>query len=159
MPGEREWHAKQRIEPILSKDPIFDKSCRYYSRLITQSAVTGLSLQLNHRSFLTRTQMYHRALAMSNRLRELKELHRWSPEEAAIAFKLVDEPMPDALHVAGMHLSSNVASGTDFRSSFSVRACDTVTRLARVEAEVQRAHRQAWHPRASTQFHVHMSCQ
>ncbi|KAI0758856.1 acyl-CoA oxidase [Fomes fomentarius] len=75
--GQREWHARQRIASLLSKDPVFDKSCR---------------------SFLTRTQMYHRALAITNRLHELKEVHQWSTEEATIAFKLVDEPVPDSLH-------------------------------------------------------------
>ena len=46
--------------------------------------------------------MYHRALAITNRLHELQELHHWSVEEASVAFKLVDEPLPIGLHMAGL---------------------------------------------------------
>lgn len=48
--------------------------------------------------------MYHRALAITKRLHELKEVHHWSTEEATIAFKLVDEPVPDSLHAVGTYL-------------------------------------------------------
>ncbi|KAI0744477.1 peroxisomal oxidase [Earliella scabrosa] len=77
--GEREWHARQRIVSVLSRDPVFDKS---------------------RRPFLTRTQLYERALAITNRLHELQAVNKWSAEEANIAFKVVDEPLPIALHMA-----------------------------------------------------------
>ena len=78
--GDGDWKARQRIEPILSQDPVFDKS-----RI----------------PFLTRTELYNRALAMTNRLHELQAVNKWSAEEANIAFKVVDEPLPIALHMAG----------------------------------------------------------
>ena len=62
------------------------------------------------RSFMTRSEMYYRALAMTNRLHELQELHHWSAEEASVAFKLIDEPMPIGLHMAG--LSVIILDGT-----------------------------------------------
>ncbi|KAM5540990.1 hypothetical protein V8D89_005301 [Ganoderma adspersum] len=77
--GETEWQARQRILPVLSNDPIFDKS---------------------RRPFLTRTQLYTRALAMTNRVHELTERHQWSPEDAVLAFKILDEPLPIQLHMA-----------------------------------------------------------
>ena len=51
---------------------------------------------------MTRSGMYHRALVMTNRLHELQELHHWSAEEASVAFKLIDEPLPIGLHMAGL---------------------------------------------------------
>ncbi|TBU22641.1 peroxisomal oxidase [Dichomitus squalens] len=77
--GEREWQARQRIESILAKDPVFDRS---------------------RRPFLTRTELYHRALAMTNRLHELQEQHKWSAEDANLAFRILDEPLPIQLHTA-----------------------------------------------------------
>ncbi|EJF61379.1 peroxisomal oxidase [Dichomitus squalens LYAD-421 SS1] len=77
--GEREWQARQRIESILAKDPVFDRS---------------------RRPFLTRTELYHRALAMTNRLHELQEQHKWSAEDANLAFRILDEPLPIQLHMA-----------------------------------------------------------
>ena len=50
---------------------------------------------------MTRSEMYYRALAMTNRLHELQALHHWSSEEASVAFKLIDEPLPIGLHMAG----------------------------------------------------------
>ena len=54
---------------------------------------------------MTRTQLYERALAITNRLHELQAVNKWSAEEANIAFKVVDEPLPIALHMAGPLLS------------------------------------------------------
>jgi hypothetical protein len=42
---------------------------------------------------------------MSNRLLELKEIHKWSPHEADIATRVLDESIPMVLHVVGMILS------------------------------------------------------
>ena len=47
---------------------------------------------------------------MTNRLHELQELHHWSSEEASVAFKLIDEPMPIGLHMAGLSVLSRVAT-------------------------------------------------
>ncbi|KAI0742970.1 acyl-CoA oxidase [Daedaleopsis nitida] len=77
--GEREWEEKQRIESTLSQDATFDKS---------------------RKPFLTRTQLYNRGLAIMNRLHELGELHHWSHEESNMAFKILDEGVPIALHMA-----------------------------------------------------------
>ncbi|PIL25736.1 hypothetical protein GSI_11486 [Ganoderma sinense ZZ0214-1] len=77
--GETEWEARQRILSILSNDPIFDKS---------------------RRPFLTRTQLYTRGLAMMSRIHELTEQHQWSASDAALAFKVLDEPLPIQLHMA-----------------------------------------------------------
>nr|VWP01133.1 60 kDa chaperonin (GroEL protein) (Protein Cpn60) [Ganoderma boninense] len=77
--GERGWEARQRILSVLSSDPIFDKS---------------------RRPFLTRTQLYTRGLAMMNRVHELAEKHQWSAEDVALAFGILDEPLPMQLHMA-----------------------------------------------------------
>ncbi|KAI1785435.1 peroxisomal oxidase [Ganoderma leucocontextum] len=77
--SETEWHARQCMLSVLSKDPVFDKS---------------------RRPFLTRTELYTRGLAITNRIHELTEKHQWSPEEAVLAFKILDEPLPIQLHMA-----------------------------------------------------------
>ncbi|KAI0331414.1 acyl-CoA oxidase [Cubamyces sp. BRFM 1775] len=77
--GDREWHRKRHIVSVLSGDVVFDKA---------------------RRSFLTRTQMYQRALAMTKRLFELKDQHGWTSEEVNLAVKLIDEPLPIVLHNA-----------------------------------------------------------
>ncbi|KAI0659517.1 peroxisomal oxidase [Cubamyces menziesii] len=77
--GDREWPRKRSIVSILSGDTVFDKA---------------------RRSFLTRTQMYQRALAMTKRLFELKDQHDWTSDEVNLAVKLIDEPLPIVLHNA-----------------------------------------------------------
>ncbi|RPD77314.1 acyl-CoA oxidase [Lentinus tigrinus ALCF2SS1-7] len=96
--GEREWAARQRIESVLAKDPLFEKSAR---------------------SFLTRSQMYYRALAMTNRLHELQEIHHWSPEEVNIAFKLVDEPLPINLHMAAFEPVIRTQGSPELKQKYS----------------------------------------
>ena len=49
------------------------------------------------RSFLTRTQMYQRALAMTKRLFELKDQHGWTSDQVNLAVKLIDEPFISAM--------------------------------------------------------------
>lgn len=64
------------------------------------------------RSFMSRTERYKRTLKVMNRLLELKQLHKWSPEEYARAENLAsDEPIPLNLHTGGMlqHCSEGVA--------------------------------------------------
>ncbi|KAH9886690.1 acyl-CoA oxidase [Cubamyces lactineus] len=77
--GDRERQRKQSIVSILSGDVVFNKT---------------------RRSFLPRTQMYQRALAMTKRLFELKDQHGWTSEEVNLAVKLIDEPLPIVLHNA-----------------------------------------------------------
>ena len=60
----------------------------------------SITLTIPPRSCMTRSEMYYRALAMTNRLHELQELHHWSAEEASVAIKLIDEPMPIGLHMS-----------------------------------------------------------
>ncbi|KAI0369512.1 acyl-CoA oxidase [Pilatotrama ljubarskyi] len=77
--GEKEWQTKQRIVSVLSNDPALNKT---------------------RRSFLSRTELYTRALAMTKRLYELKDEHGWSTEEATFAARIMDEPLPIYLHNA-----------------------------------------------------------
>lgn len=42
---------------------------------------------------------------MTNRLYELIQLHKWSADESHIAIKLMDEPVPMALHAVGGRVS------------------------------------------------------
>ncbi|CDO76000.1 hypothetical protein BN946_scf184780.g7 [Trametes cinnabarina] len=76
--GEEVLQSKQRIASLLSNDPAFDKSQKPY---------------------LTRIELYHRALAMTKRLYELKDQHGWSEEETHLAVHhLLGEPLPMTLH-------------------------------------------------------------
>ncbi|KAI0354185.1 acyl-CoA oxidase [Trametes cingulata] len=77
--GEQQWQTKQRIVSVLSNDPVFNKT---------------------RRSFLGRTELYTRALAMTKRIYELKDKHGWSTEEATFAARIIDEPLPIYLHNA-----------------------------------------------------------
>jgi hypothetical protein len=54
------------------------------------------------RNFLGRTDQYIRAAAMTNRLDELRRIHRWSDEEYNTASFLLSENMPIMLHEIGM---------------------------------------------------------
>lgn len=53
------------------------------------------------RDFMTRSDRYKRALAMTNRVIELKDIHKWSTWEYNIAMSLIDELIPMALHAFG----------------------------------------------------------
>ncbi|EIW56394.1 acyl-CoA oxidase [Trametes versicolor FP-101664 SS1] len=77
--GNKEWQTKRNIATFLSKDPVFDKA---------------------RRSFIARTEMYQRGLAMTKRLYELADQHGWSDEEAKLAVRVIDEPLPIMLHNA-----------------------------------------------------------
>ncbi|RDB17664.1 Peroxisomal acyl-coenzyme A oxidase 1 [Hypsizygus marmoreus] len=72
-----EWERRERIIQVLKDDPAFDKS---------------------RREFMTRTERYTRGLAMTNRIYELQEIHKWSNEETAVAFASLDEQLPNFLH-------------------------------------------------------------
>ncbi|KDQ56007.1 hypothetical protein JAAARDRAFT_59460 [Jaapia argillacea MUCL 33604] len=75
--GRSEWETHQRVVGILSQDPVFDKS---------------------QRLFMTRSERYKRALAMTTRVYELAEIHNWSHKESALAINLLDEQLPMFLH-------------------------------------------------------------
>ena len=53
---------------------------------------------------MTRSDLYRRALVMTKRVYELQEHHSWSAEEAAVAFRIIDEPLPIFLHASGESL-------------------------------------------------------
>ena len=53
---------------------------------------------------MTRSDLYRRALVMTNRVYELQEHHSWSAEEAAVAFRIIDESLPIFLHASGESL-------------------------------------------------------
>ncbi|KAH9851253.1 acyl-CoA oxidase [Lenzites betulinus] len=75
--SEGTWANRKALANMFSTDPVFDKS---------------------KRPFLSRTEMYQRALAMTNRLDELKDQHGWSAQEVSLALKTIDEPVPFVLH-------------------------------------------------------------
>ncbi|KAJ7437267.1 peroxisomal oxidase [Mycena galericulata] len=75
--GSAQWRRRERIVNIISKDPLFDKS---------------------QRPFITRKELYIRGQALTNRLYELAEIHKWTPEETNTAFNVVDDALPIALH-------------------------------------------------------------
>ncbi|KAG6917134.1 hypothetical protein DXG01_003724 [Tephrocybe rancida] len=75
--GNREWLKRDKIVTVLQNDPVFAKS---------------------ERDFLSRTDRYERALAMTNRIYELQERHRWSDADTSLAFASLDEQFPIGLH-------------------------------------------------------------
>ncbi|TFK48180.1 acyl-CoA oxidase [Heliocybe sulcata] len=76
--GSNEWNTHTRIAGTMQRDPVFDKS---------------------HRLYMTRTERYERALAMTRRIYELKDQHHWSDTETRVALGLIDEPIPISLHL------------------------------------------------------------
>ncbi|KAF8064384.1 peroxisomal oxidase [Lyophyllum atratum] len=75
--GHEEWQKRDKIVSVLENDPVFDKS---------------------RREFMTRTERYQRGLAMTNRIYELQETHRWSNEDTSLAIASLDEGLPIGLH-------------------------------------------------------------
>ncbi|KAF8833249.1 hypothetical protein BDN67DRAFT_1017771 [Paxillus ammoniavirescens] len=75
--GRLNWETYERIENILRKEPVFDKS---------QS------------DFIGRVEAYKRALAITKRLTELERLHGWTKAEAAQAMSILSESFPVTLH-------------------------------------------------------------
>ena len=134
--GEREWQIKRRVASILSKDPMFDKSCRYHS--VLPFSHTAHSLLTYARSYLTHAELYRRAVAMTNRVYELRELHKWSLEEINFAFKIIDEPLPWALHSTGTH--PYVMHALLLFNVCSLRTGHQIPGLPRTEEEVRRDH-------------------
>ncbi|KAJ3568100.1 hypothetical protein NP233_g5937 [Leucocoprinus birnbaumii] len=75
--GRSEWEKRRNVVHILSSDPVFDKS---------------------QRNFLSRTELYTRGLALTNRIYELQNTHKWSQQEAALAINTLDDNLPIGLH-------------------------------------------------------------
>ncbi|KAJ7614834.1 peroxisomal oxidase [Roridomyces roridus] len=76
--GAAQWQKRERVSNILVSDPLFNKS---------------------QRPFLTRKELYIRGQALTNRLYELAENHKWTPEDVQLAFGVVsDEVLSINLH-------------------------------------------------------------
>ncbi|KAF5353255.1 hypothetical protein D9756_008030 [Leucocoprinus leucothites] len=75
--GRTEWEKRSKIVDIMSNDPAFDKSQRH---------------------FLSRTELYTRGLALTNRIYELQNIHNWSQQEATLAINSLDENLSIGLH-------------------------------------------------------------
>ncbi|KAL4077427.1 acyl-CoA dehydrogenase/oxidase C-terminal [Scleroderma citrinum] len=75
--GRGKWEAHEKIENILQKDPVFDKS---------------------QRDFIGRNKSYERALIITRRLVELQRIHAWTQEEAKQATFILSEVLPITLH-------------------------------------------------------------
>ncbi|OCB91493.1 peroxisomal oxidase [Sanghuangporus baumii] len=76
--GEDAWKAHQRVEAILSADPVFDKSQKYY---------------------MTRKETYLKALKMQKRIEELRDIHHWDVRDMSFVHLALDELLPMGLHV------------------------------------------------------------
>lgn len=91
------------------------KSWRYYQRTpstinlkgeepnVSDGADQGAYRCFIDREFMTRTERYSRGIRMTRRFYELRELHKWSPEQTYIALGTIsaDEALPIQLHMAG----------------------------------------------------------
>ncbi|KAJ3840767.1 peroxisomal oxidase [Lentinula raphanica] len=75
--GGEEWQRKEKLIRTISEDPVFDKS---------------------KRDWMTRTEKFTRGLRMINRIHELEQSLGWSKQDTAMAFSLLDEPLPISLH-------------------------------------------------------------
>ncbi|KAL5478962.1 hypothetical protein ACEPAI_2249 [Sanghuangporus weigelae] len=76
--GEDAWKAHQRVEAVLSADPVFDKSQKYY---------------------MTRKETYLKALEMQKRIEELRGIHDWDVRDMSFVHLALDELLPMGLHV------------------------------------------------------------
>jgi len=50
---------------------------------------------------MSRTERYTRGMALTNRIYELEEVHRWTPQETSMAIASLDEQLPVGLHNVG----------------------------------------------------------
>ncbi|KAK0445628.1 peroxisomal oxidase [Desarmillaria tabescens] len=75
--GLERWEQKQRIEKILSNDPVFDKA---------------------KRPFITRTEAYHRGQRITNRIYQIEQDLGWTKDDTAVAFSVLDDRLPSGLH-------------------------------------------------------------
>ncbi|KAK7014211.1 acyl-coenzyme A oxidase [Favolaschia claudopus] len=92
------WDRRKKIVTILSNDPVFDKSLR---------------------AFHSRQEQFLRGEAISNRLYELQELHKWSQEDMTIALSVMDEPLPIASHNITFKPVLELQASTELRSKYA----------------------------------------
>ncbi|KAI8996281.1 acyl-CoA oxidase [Trametes punicea] len=95
--GQRAWQTKERLASLLSSDPAFDKA---------------------QRPFLTRKEMYQRALAMMKRLFELKDEHGLSAGQVVLAVNVIGEPLPIVLHNAAFEPIVRSQGSPELKSQF-----------------------------------------
>lgn len=60
------------------------------------------------REFMNRTEKYERGLALTNRIYELQTTHGWTEQETKLAFAVLDDNLPIALHNIGEHIHLNI---------------------------------------------------
>ncbi|KAK0200677.1 peroxisomal oxidase [Desarmillaria ectypa] len=75
--GLKRWEQKQRIEKVLSSDPVFDKT---------------------KRPFITRAEAYSRGQRLTNRIYQLEQDLGWTKDDTAVAFSIIDDRLPSDLH-------------------------------------------------------------
>ncbi|KAK0433149.1 peroxisomal oxidase [Armillaria borealis] len=75
--GRARWEQKQRIEKILSSDPVFDKM---------------------NRPFITRMEAYSRGQRLTNRIYQLEQDLGWTKDDTTVAFSVLDDRLPSGLH-------------------------------------------------------------
>ncbi|KAF8838079.1 acyl-CoA dehydrogenase NM domain-like protein [Paxillus ammoniavirescens] len=91
------WETYERIENILRKEPVFDKSQRWVTKSSRRHSSGHLTAH-HRRDFIGRVEAYKRALAITKRLTELERLHGWTKAEAAQAMSILSESLPVTLH-------------------------------------------------------------
>ncbi|KAJ6529033.1 peroxisomal oxidase [Mycena vulgaris] len=97
--GAAEWRRREQIVDILSGDPLFDKS---------------------QRVFATRKEQYIRGQALTNRLYDLQEIHKWSPEQTTVAMAAVDESLPISLHNVAFEPVFRLQASPELFSKYAV---------------------------------------
>ncbi|KZT39561.1 acyl-CoA oxidase [Sistotremastrum suecicum HHB10207 ss-3] len=95
--GEMEWRKRRNIVDIISADSVFDKS---------------------QRPFMSRLERYQRAMAMANRIEELREQLKWDEREVDIAYSLCDEPVPLDLHTVAFAPVLSSQASADFLKEY-----------------------------------------
>lgn len=75
--GRARWEQKQRIEKVLSSDPVFDKM---------------------KRPFITRMEAYSRGQRLTNRIYQLEQDLGWTKDDTTVAFSVLDDRLPSGLH-------------------------------------------------------------
>lgn len=110
---------------------------------------TRKSSLLVYRHFLTRKDVYKRALAMQNHINELEEEHKWGPKEMSFVQMALDAEMPINLHDVGeLHIRLlylaylNISSAPlSFRASPHVPGFPGASREIWAIGPTQRYHR------------------
>ena len=96
---EEEWTTCRKIVGVLENDPVFDKSQRC-DNIRFLSARSGV-LKQPSRDFMAKSERYIRGLALIDRVYELEEIHKWTPQETNLVISTLDEQLPINLHNVG----------------------------------------------------------